>query len=158
MKPPRDVRHHACRNNPTDQDLSGSPETADVPASRTNPILTAAKAVHAALVWLWLAPVQLYRRFLSPLKGQGSCRYTPTCSAYAAEAVREWGILCGTLLAVFRIIRCNPFSRGGYDPVPRRRDVYARLRNRFARRTEPDPSAPDAGGCASDDQSSPMER
>ncbi|MBR4896584.1 MAG: membrane protein insertion efficiency factor YidD [Clostridia bacterium] len=139
----------------TDPEPSGSPEPS---ITRANPILAAAKTVHAALVWLWLTPVRLYRRFLSPLKGQGSCRFTPTCSAYAVEAVREWGILCGTLLAVFRILRCNPFSRGGYDPVPRRRDVAARLRNRFARRTDADSPAENAGGRASDDQSTPMER
>ena len=68
---------------------------------------------------MYLIPVKLYRKFLSPAKGVPTCRFTPTCSAYAVEAVMEWGILFGTVLAVWRVIRCNPFSKGGFDPVPR---------------------------------------
>lgn len=64
--------------------------------------------------------IRLYQRYLSPLKGTPSCRFTPTCSEYAAEALTEWGVIIGTVLAVRRILRCNPFSKGGYDPVPRR--------------------------------------
>ena len=67
---------------------------------------------------IWLLPVKLYRRVLSPLKRNPSCRFSPTCSAYAVGAVREWGIILGTGLAVWRVLRCNPFCRGGYDPVP----------------------------------------
>lgn len=77
--------------------------------------------LHDGLVSLVLVPVQLYRRFLSPLKGQGSCRFTPTCSQYCIEAVREWGILIGLALTAWRILRCNPFGKGGYDPVPKRK-------------------------------------
>ncbi len=66
-------------------------------------------------------PVRLYRRFISPLKGTPSCRFSPTCSEYALIALERWGLLCGTALAVRRILRCNPFSRGGYDPVPERK-------------------------------------
>lgn len=66
----------------------------------------------------FLLPVKLYRRYLSPLKITPSCRFTPSCSQYAIDAVREWGIAVGTVLALFRLIRCNPFSKGGYDPVP----------------------------------------
>ena len=78
---------------------------------------TVRKAVYAVRR-LFLAPVRFYQRFLSPLKGTPSCRFTPTCSAYAVEAVMEWGIVAGTLLALWRVVRCNPFSKGGYDPVP----------------------------------------
>ena len=67
---------------------------------------------------LFLAPVRFYQRFISPLKGQPSCRFTPTCSAYAVDAVMEWGIVAGLVLALWRLVRCNPFSKGGYDPVP----------------------------------------
>ena len=66
----------------------------------------------------FLLPVKAYRKYLSPLKSTPTCRFTPTCSQYAIDAVREWGIAAGTVLALFRIVRCNPFSKGGEDPVP----------------------------------------
>ena len=66
----------------------------------------------------FLAPVKLYRKYLSPLKPTPTCRFTPSCSQYAIDAVREWGIVLGTVLTLFRLIRCNPFSKGGDDPVP----------------------------------------
>lgn len=78
----------------------------------------------------YLVPVRLYQRFLSPLKPTGSCRFTPSCSRYAVDAVMEWGILIGTLLALRRILRCNPFSAGGDDPVPTKAQVFAKLRGR----------------------------
>ena len=86
-------------------------------------------AVHRGLVFLWCLPVRVYRKFLSPLKGQGSCRFTPTCSRYFLDAVREWGIVIGTVLGVWRVIRCNPFSKGGSDPVPTRREASVKLRS-----------------------------
>jgi putative membrane protein insertion efficiency factor len=58
-----------------------------------------------------------YRRFLSPLLPP-SCRYFPTCSEYGYEAIAKYGIIRGGRLAVWRVLRCNPFVRGGYDPVP----------------------------------------
>lgn len=61
--------------------------------------------------------VKLYRKFISPLK-PSCCRFTPTCSAYALEAFQKRGFFCGLILTVWRILRCNPFCRGGYDPVP----------------------------------------
>lgn len=66
----------------------------------------------------FLLPVKAYRKYLSPLKSAPTCRFTPTCSQYAIDAVREWGIVAGTVLTLFRIVRCNPFSKGGEDPVP----------------------------------------
>lgn len=66
----------------------------------------------------FLLPVKAYRKYLSPLKSAPTCRFTPTCSQYAIDAVREWGIAAGTVLTLFRIVRCNPFSKGGDDPVP----------------------------------------
>mgnify|MGYP004661413185 CR=1 FL=1 len=64
-----------------------------------------------------LALVRFYRKSISPLRPP-CCRFIPTCSAYALEAVEKYGALKGGFLALRRILRCNPFSRGGYDPVP----------------------------------------
>lgn len=64
---------------------------------------------------LWL--IRLYQKYISPLFPP-CCRFTPTCSRYAIEAITKYGAFKGTLLAVWRILRCNPFSKGGYDPVP----------------------------------------
>jgi len=66
-----------------------------------------------------LAPVRLYRRFLSPLKRLPTCRYLPTCSEYCIEAVERRGLLVGLTKALWRLLRCNPFFPGGYDPVDR---------------------------------------
>jgi uncharacterized protein len=63
-----------------------------------------------------LAPVWLYQRLISPLFPR-RCRYEPTCSAYAVEAVKTYGPLRGVVLAGWRLLRCNPFSSGGLDPV-----------------------------------------
>ncbi|HZJ09493.1 MAG TPA: membrane protein insertion efficiency factor YidD [Trueperaceae bacterium] len=68
-----------------------------------------------------LAPIRLYRRYLSPLKPTPSCRFHPTCSEYALQAVETRGVLVGVPLAIWRVLRCNPFNKGGYDPVPPRR-------------------------------------
>lgn len=64
-----------------------------------------------------IAIVRGYKRFISPLLPP-SCRFTPTCSEYAIEAIQKHGAWKGTLLAIWRILRCNPFCKGGYDPVP----------------------------------------
>lgn len=61
--------------------------------------------------------IRWYQCHLSPKLG-ASCKYLPTCSQYAIEAVERHGVVRGSLMAIWRIIRCNPFSRGGYDPVP----------------------------------------
>ncbi|GAB4371914.1 MAG: hypothetical protein Kow0062_07870 [Acidobacteriota bacterium] len=60
-----------------------------------------------------------YQRFVSPLLGQ-HCRFLPSCSEYAAMAVEEWGVVRGTALALWRILRCHPWSAGGLDLPPRR--------------------------------------
>ncbi len=64
-----------------------------------------------------IAIIKFYRKYLSPLKWT-KCPYYPTCSAYGLEAVEKYGALKGGALAAWRILRCNPFSKGGYDPVP----------------------------------------
>ena len=66
---------------------------------------------------LLVAPIAFYRRFLSGLKPP-MCRFHPTCSAYAHEAILTHGPIRGVRLAIWRILRCQPFARGGYDPVP----------------------------------------
>ncbi|MFC5532547.1 membrane protein insertion efficiency factor YidD [Cohnella yongneupensis] len=65
-------------------------------------------------------PIRFYRKFISPLKPP-TCRFAPTCSQYALEAIEVHGAAKGTYLAVRRICKCHPFHRGGFDPVPPRR-------------------------------------
>lgn len=68
---------------------------------------------------LLLAPITAYQRLVSPALPR-RCRYEPTCSAYASQSVRRFGPVRGLLLACWRLLRCNPFSHGGFDPVPDR--------------------------------------
>ena len=63
-----------------------------------------------------IAPIRFYRRFISPALPR-RCKYHPTCSEYAVEAVRTYGVLKGLVLAAWRVLRCNPWSHGGVDPV-----------------------------------------
>ena len=62
--------------------------------------------------------IKFYRKYISPLKTRPTCIYVPTCSEYAAEAISKYGSLKGTYLATKRLLRCHPFAKGGYDPVP----------------------------------------
>lgn len=71
------------------------------------------------LAALLALPIRGYRRFISPLLGR-NCRFTPSCSEYALEALQLHGAVKGSLLACWRILRCNPLCRAGYDPVPPR--------------------------------------
>ena len=66
------------------------------------------------------APIVLYQRVISPAFPR-RCRYEPTCSSYAVQALGQFGILRGLVLATWRILRCNPFNHGGYDPVEAQR-------------------------------------
>ena len=66
-----------------------------------------------------IGPIRVYQRWISPGL-PARCKYYPSCSEYAVQAVQSYGILRGTVLAAWRILRCNPFSHGGYDPVPTR--------------------------------------
>ena len=82
-----------------------------------------------------LAPVRFYGRFISPAL-PARCKYYPTCSAYAVEAVKELGPVKGTIVAAWRLARCNPWSNGGYDP----------LQNRAVFRPQPDDARHDHAG------------
>jgi len=75
--------------------------------------------VKRALLAVVLAPIRLYQRVISPALPR-RCKYEPTCSAYAVQAIRELGVLRGAILAAWRLARCNPLSDGGYDPVEAR--------------------------------------
>ena len=70
-------------------------------------------------VCIWL--IRLYQKYLSPRKKNPCCRFYPTCSAYAIEAFTKRGFFVGFGLTVWRILRCNPFGKGGNDPVPPKR-------------------------------------
>ena len=82
------------------------------------------------LIWL----IGLSRKYISPLKPP-CCRFTPTCSAYAIEAFKKRGFFVGLGLTVWRILRCNPFSKGGYDPVPEKKPRESRRIKRNERDT-----------------------
>lgn len=70
-----------------------------------------------ALGWILLQLIRFYQKFISPFTPP-SCRFTPTCSEYAREAIKKHGPFKGMWLAVKRILRCNPWGGSGYDPVP----------------------------------------
>ncbi|HEY6636514.1 MAG TPA: membrane protein insertion efficiency factor YidD [Solirubrobacterales bacterium] len=72
------------------------------------------------LTALLIAPIRLYQRWISPALAP-RCRYYPSCSEYAVEAIRELGPIRGLILAGWRLLRCNPFSHGGFDEVSDRR-------------------------------------
>jgi len=66
---------------------------------------------------LLIAAIKIYQKYISPMKST-KCPYIPSCSQYGLQAIEKYGWFKGSLLAVWRILRCNPFSKGGYDPVP----------------------------------------
>lgn len=61
--------------------------------------------------------IRLYQKHISPYKGGACCRFVPTCSEYAVQAIEKYGVFRGSLRALYRILRCNPFCSGGYDPL-----------------------------------------
>jgi putative membrane protein insertion efficiency factor len=91
-----------------------------------------------AVIALGTLPIRLYQRFVSPALPR-RCKYEPTCSAYALQALRQYGLVKGSVLAAWRLLRCNPFSHGGFDPVEAQR-LFA------ARRTEGDHGRPAGAG------------
>jgi uncharacterized protein len=73
-----------------------------------------------------VAPIRVYQRLISPLLGD-TCKYYPSCSQYAAQAIERFGILRGLVLAAWRLLRCNPWSHGGFDPVEDQRLFKSRV-------------------------------
>jgi uncharacterized protein len=65
---------------------------------------------------IFIIILKAYKKYLSPLLPK-SCRFYPTCSEYAADAINKYGILKGSIKSIYRILRCNPFNKGGYDPA-----------------------------------------
>ncbi|MBZ4683857.1 MAG: uncharacterized protein PWP46_723 [Fusobacteriaceae bacterium] len=63
--------------------------------------------------------IKIYQKLISPILGN-NCKYYPSCSNYSIEAIKEHGIIKGSILSIWRILRCNPWSHGGYDPVPKK--------------------------------------
>jgi putative membrane protein insertion efficiency factor len=103
-EPPRSGNRHQHGNSHAYFDSHGLPPWR--PTSAPSP-----------LAWLALWLIGLYRRVISPALPP-ACRFTPTCSEYGYEAIARYGILAGGRLAVWRVLRCNPFGGSGYDPVP----------------------------------------
>jgi putative membrane protein insertion efficiency factor len=71
--------------------------------------------------------IDLYRTMISPLR-PATCRFTPTCSQYAVDALREYGVVRGSWLSLVRLAKCGPWHRGGWDPIPERREIGCRAR------------------------------
>ena len=81
---------------------------------------SAVARAHRALIEVLLAPVHIYRKLISPALPP-RCKYYPSCSRYAVEAVRELGLIRGSIVAAWRVVRCNPWSLGGVDDLADRR-------------------------------------
>jgi putative membrane protein insertion efficiency factor len=96
--------------------------------------------VKRVLTALLIAPIRAYQRWISPALGP-RCRYYPTCSAYAIEAIRELGPIRGLILAAWRLLRCNPFSHGGIDELSDRRLFRGTPTRSERRRSQPLPGA-----------------
>ena len=75
------------------------------------------RAVMGKMSRILISLIRFYRKYISPMK-RSCCIYIPTCSQYAIEAITKYGAVKGSYLAVKRILRCHPFAKGGYDPVP----------------------------------------
>lgn len=67
---------------------------------------------------IFIGLIKFYRKYISGMKSHPTCKFTPTCSEYGIQAIEKYGAFKGGLLTLWRILRCNPFSKGGYDPVP----------------------------------------
>jgi putative membrane protein insertion efficiency factor len=81
-----------------------------------------------ALKQIYVLPIRFYRKFISPLFPR-VCKYYPTCSTYAMQSIERFGIVKGTIMACWRLLRCNPYSNGGVDYVPEKFGLYF-LKNR----------------------------
>jgi len=68
--------------------------------------------------WVLLALIRVYQKLISPVIAANSCRFYPSCSHYGYQAIYRYGVIKGSGMAIWRVLRCNPFNPGGYDPVP----------------------------------------
>ena len=75
-------------------------------------MIKVSELISRALVFL----LKIYKKYISPMLPD-SCRFEPTCSVYSMQAIMKYGFIKGTYLSMWRVMRCNPFSKGGYDPV-----------------------------------------
>ena len=100
---------------------------------------------------LLIKPILFYQKNISPRKGSSCCKYLPSCSQYAIDALREWGVFCGLALAFYRILRCNPFSKGGFDPVPLKKDIAEKRKNRKIAKVGKDGKNTPSGDCGCED-------
>jgi putative membrane protein insertion efficiency factor len=96
--------------------------------------------VKRLLTAVLIAPIRLYQRWISPALGP-RCRYYPSCSDYAIQAISEVGPIRGLILAAWRLLRCNPFSHGGFDELSDRR-LFRHTPTKSERRRSPAPPAP----------------
>ena len=110
--------NRSCQQHSLDkrERARGTPPLQPVFVPEGGVVVVAAQALKRAVAAFLIYLVRLYRLILSPLLGP-SCRFHPTCSAYAIEAIRYYGPLRGTRLALLRLARCHPLSEGGYDPL-----------------------------------------
>ncbi len=90
-----------------EHDYSDEPQLRDLPFN-----------LHNSLRWFLLGFIRLYQKIVSPTLPSNTCRFYPTCSHYGYQAIYKHGAIKGTWLAIWRVLRCNPFNEGGYDPVP----------------------------------------
>jgi putative membrane protein insertion efficiency factor len=95
------------RNKPSDHEFTPDPSLRDLPFN----FWTLAR-------WPLLILIRAYQMTLSRGLPPGSCRFYPTCSHYGYQAIYKYGAIKGSLMAAWRVLRCNPFNRGGFDPVP----------------------------------------
>ena len=105
-------------NNELFRTRRGTIEADSSVGGEAGPVRTAVRARNrSAITWISLTLLRIYQVFLSPFFG-GACKYEPSCSKYAYEAVERYGPAHGTALALKRLLRCRPFTKGGFDPVP----------------------------------------
>ena len=84
---------------------------------KTTPLMNFKSLVPNIFKSLFISIIRIYQRFISPLF-PSSCKFSPTCSRYGIEAINKYGAFKGMAMTIKRILRCNPFSKGGYDPIP----------------------------------------
>ena len=108
--------HESVFNSGLDMVIIARPAAASIGYEEAESALLHLAKLHH-LKKLVIAMIRFYQKYISPYKGT-KCPYVPSCSQYGLEAIEKYGVIKGGLLAAWRILRCNPFSKGGYDPVP----------------------------------------